>query len=405
VPNLDLVEQWKQRITSFLQIPVTQIGIFSGLRKAFEDHDIVISTYQLLSQYIKDYYTGQVDEQGNPIKSYDTKILEAKIPEELGDDEEEGDTDSEEQESGKHSVAKLQPQREFRLVAKTLDVFRSKFGLLIADECHHISAETFKEIALHLEIPHRLALSATMEWTFNTGLILSTMGPKIYEVRYGQLSKAKYIAPIVYRQILVRLTPAEQKTLAEKKSPGRGFKSKICRHAANKLIAIKEVARSSFTSQILIFTSRVNHAREISEFLTSNNIDSTLLVGETVTNNQERENTLERFRKEEIHVLILVKMLNEGFDAPCDTVLIASGSKNPREHIQRIGRATRPGRVAKIFELVVDPQDLDVEADVAKMRDAREVIEPWVQDSLVDKTLLNEIEQTFKPQTFFRVKT
>ena len=134
-----------------------------------------------------------------------------------------------------------------------------------------------------------------------------------------------------------------------------------------------------------------------------NNIEATLLVGEVISNNQEREQILDKFRKKDINALILVKMLNEGFDAPCDTVIIASGSKNAREHTQRIGRATRPGRIAKIFELIVDPQYIDVEWEVAKKRDIKNIIEPWVQDSLVDKNFLNQIEQTFKkyPDNFY----
>ncbi|MHA1984764.1 MAG: DEAD/DEAH box helicase, partial [Candidatus Hodarchaeales archaeon] len=290
----------------------------------------------------------------------------------------------------------IEPMRDLTVVSKTLDIFRKKFGLLIADECHHVQAETFKEIALHLEIPRRLALSATIEWQFNTGLILATMGPIIYDVRYGRLSKEKYIAPIVYRKILIKLTTNEQKILAEKKSPSQSFKSNIVRHAENKFIAIKKIIDESYTNQILIFTSRVNHAKELQEYLKRNDVTSTLLVGEVITNNRDREEILENFRQEKIKILILVKMLNEGFDAPCDTVIIASGSKNAREHTQRIGRATRPGKVAKIFELIVDPQYLDVEWAVAEKRDIKNIIEPWIQDSLVNKQLLNQIESTFK---------
>ncbi|MFW9930673.1 MAG: DEAD/DEAH box helicase family protein [Candidatus Thorarchaeota archaeon] len=411
VPNLDLVEQWKERIKTFLGISEKEIGIFSGLRKAFEEYDIVISTYQLLSQYIKDYYLGMADQGGEIKKLYDTKIIHVKTDNKNFDTITINDSNNDEEEENEITVvnelsyfdemqlSQVNSSSSFRdlsVVSKTLDVFRSKFGLLIADECHHVQAETFKEIALHLEIPKRLALSATIEWTFNTGLILATMGPLIYEVRYGRLSKEKYIAPIIYRQIFIRLTVEEQKLLTNTKSPSRSFKSKISRHAQNKLKAIKEIVTAPFTSQILIFTSRVNHAKEINNYLRESGITSTLLVGDVITNNREREEILDKFRKEEIKILILVKMLNEGFDAPCDTVIIASGSKNTREHIQRIGRATRPGRTAKIFELIIDPQDLNVEWEISKQRDVKNVIEPWVQDSLVEKTFLERITKTFK---------
>ncbi|OLS24619.1 MAG: UvrABC system protein B [Candidatus Heimdallarchaeota archaeon LC_3] len=405
VPNLDLVEQWKERIKTFLGIPEEEIGLFSGLRKAFENYDIVISTYQLLSQYIKDYYAGNVDEEGNLQKSYDTKLVQVDYGKTLDYEYDEEIDLGFKNENGEklESLKNVEPTRDLTVVSKTLDVFRNKFGLLIADEAHHVQAETFKEIALHLEIPRRLALSATIEWRFNTGLILATMGPIIFEVRYGRLSKEKYIAPIIYRRLFIKLTLEEQKTISNKKSLAQGFKSKMSRHAENKLLAIREIINAPYTMQILVFTSRVDHAKEIQEYLKENNIEATLLVGEVISNNQEREQILDKFRKKDINALILVKMLNEGFDAPCDTVIIASGSKNAREHTQRIGRATRPGRIAKIFELIVDPQYIDVEWEVAKKRDIKNIIEPWVQDSLVDKNFLNQIEQTFKkyPDNFY----
>jgi superfamily II DNA or RNA helicase len=399
VPNLDLVEQWKSRVVSFLGIPEESIGIFSGLRKAFEEYDIVISTYQLLSQYIKDYYLGRVDKEGNLQKSYDTKLVDISIGNKVSyeyEDEEVNLGFNSNNGEKIHKLKTIEPVRDLSVVSETLDVFRNKFGLLIADECHHVQAETFKEIALHLEIPKRLALSATIEWQFNTGLILAAMGPIIYDVRYGRLSKENYIAPIIYRKLLINLTVEEQKTLANKNSPSQSFKSKLVRHAENKLLAIKQIISAPYTTQILVFSSRVDHAKEIQEYLKENKIKSTLLVGEVITNNKEREEILEKFRKEEIKILILVKMLNEGFDAPCDTIIIASGSKNTREHIQRIGRATRPGRIAKIFELIVDPQYTTVEWEVAEQRDIKNVIEPWIQDSLVKKSFLKEIEDTFK---------
>jgi superfamily II DNA or RNA helicase len=91
--------------------------------------------------------------------------------------------------------------------------------------------------------------------------------------------------------------------------------------------------------------------------------------------------------------MVLVKMLNEGFDAPADTIIIASGTRNRREQIQRIGRATRPGKVAKLFELIIDPLELDYELEVAKTRDVSDVIEPHVQETLMSRKLISKIEK------------
>ena len=366
VPNLDLVEQWKQRITTFLGVPEKYIGIFSGQKKEF-DKDIVISTYQLLSQYIQDYKIGT----GELVK-----IKKAGLYDE------------------EDTIVKQ--RRALSTVSTAVNYFRSNFGLLIADECHHVQASTFKEIALGLDIPKRLALSATIEWELNTSLIISAMGPVIYTITYGTLSKEGFIPPIIYRKVRIPLTSEEKSKLSTKEGKNQAFRSKLCRNAKNKYPIMEKIIKAPFTQQILIFTSRISHAEQISEFLEKKNIKATLLVGSVVNNAKEREALLEKFRKKEIHILILVKMLNEGFDAPADTVIIVSGSKNKRDHIQRCGRTTRLGHIAKIFELVVDKDDLDTEEEIAQTRDISNVIQPWIQDKLVekaDKKLLRNIDE------------
>lgn len=354
VPNLDLVDQWRDRVVTFLGISPSQVGVFSGVRKDFEK-DIVISTYQLLSQYIQDFVAGGEE------------------------DETFGDEPS------------SKPRRDRGKVQRAVHYFRSQFGLLLADECHHVQAKTFKEIALNLDIPKRLALSATIDWDLNTSLILATMGPKIYGITYGTLSKQGYIPPIIYRKIDVPLTGKEMDSLATKKGKTQGFRSKLCREAENKYPILTRIINEPFTEQVLIFTSRISHAEAIQKHLKKEEIPSTLLVGTTVTNAREREQILQNFREKRIHILILVKMLNEGFDAPADTVIIVSGSRNKREMVQRCGRTTRLGHIAKIFELVVDKDDLDTEHEIATARDIRNVIEPWIQDKLVSKALLKQV--------------
>lgn len=361
VPNLDLVEQWKDRIRTFLGVPDKNIGVFSGIKKEFTK-DIVISTYQLLSQYIQDFKDGQNDSDKKEDKDY-------------------------------LNSSKFKRRRSISVVSKAVNYFRSNFGLLIADECHHVQATTFKEIALGLDIPKRLALSATIEWELNTSLIISAMGPVIYTITYGTLSQAGFIPPIIYRKIKIPLTNKEKEKLGLKEGRSQSFRSKLCREAQNKYPMIEKLIKAPFTEQILIFTSRISHAEKIHEYLKKKKIDSTLLVGSVVQNAKEREAVLQQFREKKIHILILVKMLNEGFDAPADTVIIVSGSKNKRENIQRCGRTTRLGHIAKIFELIVDRDELDTEDEIAQARDISNVIEPWIQDKLVEKVDPEQLRQ------------
>jgi len=348
VPNLALVDQWVDFTSKFLSIPVHQIGIFNGQKKAFREYPIVISTYQLLSQYLQDLHA--YEEQNNPTK----------------------------------------PLRDKILVEDTIGFFTHKFGLLIADESHHIQAETFRHIALDLEIPRRLALSATIEKSVHSSLVIAALGPIIYKIGYGLLAREGFIAPIYSKRIHIPLTTEEKAYLNRK---GKRAYGKVSRQANNKLIAIRKLLESPVTSQTLIFTSRIKHAMKIHSFLKEHGIETTVLTGHTVMNDRELNLILDQFREGKIKTLVLVKMLNEGFDAPADTIIIASGTRNRREQIQRVGRATRPGKVAKLFELIVEPLELNYEFEVAQARDISDVIEPHVQDLLLPTEIKEEINQ------------
>ncbi len=348
VPNLALVDQWVDFTSKFLSIPVNQIGIFNGQKKAFREYPIVISTYQLLSQYLQDLHAYRENDSS-------TKPLREKI-----------------------------------LVEDTIGFFTHKFGLLIADESHHIQAETFRQIALDLEIPRRLALSATIEKSVHSSLVIATLGPIIHMVGYGLLAREGFIAPIYFKRIHIPLTTDEKRYLNRK---GKSAYGKVSRQASNKLLAIQKLLEAPITSQTLIFTSRIKHANKIHSHLKESGIDTTVLTGHTVMNDRELNQILDQFRQSKIQTLVLVKMLNEGFDAPADTIIIASGTRNRREQIQRVGRATRPGKVAKLFELIIDPLELNYEFEVAQARDISDVIEPHVQDLLLPLEIKEEIEK------------
>jgi superfamily II DNA or RNA helicase len=296
-----------------------------------------VSTYQLLSQYLQDFHAFQ-----------------------------------------RESVNGV--TRDKLLVEDTIGFFTHRFGLLIADEAHHSQAETFRQIAFDLEIPRRMALSATIEKSVHSSLVVATLGPIIYKVGYGLLAREGYIAPIYYKRIHIPLTEEEKGILIKE---GKKAYGKVSREAYNKLVAIRDLIKSPETSQTLVFTSRINHAMKIHSFLKTYGIKNTVLTGETIVNDRELNQLLQEFRQGNIQTLVLVKMLNEGFDAPADTIIVVSGTRNRREQIQRFGRATRPGKTAKLIELIVEPLELDYELDVAQARDISDVIEPHVQDTLL----------------------
>lgn len=349
VPNLALVDQWVEQISNMLAVPVSVIGVFNGQRKEFRNHPVVVSTYQLLSQYLQDF-----------LAKSDSDVVS---------------------------------RRDQDLVDDTIGLFNNKFGLIITDEAHHIQAETFRLIAMNLQIPRRLSLSATVEESQHSSLVIGIMGPIVFNIGYGSLSQDGFIAPLCFTRIAIPLTQEEKKELKEKNN-SLSAQGKITRSSTNKFNALLKIVESKLTEQILIYTSRVTHAKKIYTFLKKNNIDSRVITGEIEA--KELTSVLEKFKSKKINILILVKMLNEGFDAPADTIIITSGSRNKREQIQRVGRATRPGKVAKLFELVIDGNDLEYEIDIAKARDISNIINPSIQEKLFPDGFNKEIKKLIK---------
>jgi superfamily II DNA or RNA helicase len=384
VPNLALVDQWTTQLHEKLNIDISKIGIFNGQKKEFRKHPVVISTYQLLSQYLQEFLTFT--------ENY-TKKATAKNNSlyQIIDDQDQIGTVL---------------RREKSAVEDTVGFFNNMFGLIITDEAHHIQAETFRLIAMSLQIPKRLSLSATVEKSHHSSLVIGSMGPIVFNIGYGSLSSDGYIAPIFFERILIPLKKEEKEILKEKRHK-QSVVSKMCREAHYKYETLLKLVKAPFTEQVLIYTTRVSHAKNINAFLRKNDIKATkVLTGDTVSD-QDLEKVLEDFRQKKINILILVKMLNEGFDAPADTIIIVSGSRNKREQIQRVGRATRPGKVAKIFELVINPNDLEYEMEIAKERDISDVVNPYIQERLIAKDelmqfkdLVMEINLSFSKKSY-----
>jgi superfamily II DNA or RNA helicase len=89
--------------------------------------------------------------------------------------------------------------------------FLRRFGLLIFDECHHLPAPTYRQIAEGAFTPLRLGLSATPERADEEHLALeSLIGPEVYRRDPAALSEARYLAEYDERQMLVALGAEER---------------------------------------------------------------------------------------------------------------------------------------------------------------------------------------------------
>jgi hypothetical protein len=101
----------------------------------------------------------------------------------------------------------------YNSAVKYLDELVGRFGLVVFDEAHHVPAETFKEVALGLDSPYRLALSATPEREDrNEHLIYEAVGPPVYRASYRSMVEAGLVVPVEHYRIYVRMSNEEAAT-------------------------------------------------------------------------------------------------------------------------------------------------------------------------------------------------
>ncbi len=89
--------------------------------------------------------------------------------------------------------------------------FRDHFGFLIFDEVHHLSGESWREIAKSYIAPYRLGLTATLESNdMGYEAIIKYVGPIIFQLSPKELREIGAIANYTVKQVLVQLSSEQQ---------------------------------------------------------------------------------------------------------------------------------------------------------------------------------------------------
>lgn len=265
-----------------------------------------------------------------------------------------------------------------------LNAIGNRFGFLIVDECHHLPAPQYINIAYGMIAPFRLGLSATVERADGRESdIFSLLGPLVYESRITDMVES-VLAPYDVVSIEVPLTAVELATYHERRKVYTTFlkqyrvdfsrpdgwrqflimaarmpggrdalkayrdQKKLAQAASGKLSEVWRILLKHAGERIIVFTEDNDMAYRIGrEYL--------LPVLTHQTKSAERKKMLEAFRSDVIDVIVTSKVLNEGVDVPEASVgVVVSGSGAVREHVQRLGRILRhkPGKKAVMYELV-----------------------------------------------------
>jgi superfamily II DNA or RNA helicase len=254
--------------------------------------------------------------------------------------------------------------------------------LLIADEAHRLGAPDTKNIMQALQCPGRLALSATIKrygdeegsealleyfrkelepkFDFTDAITAGRLVPYEYEFVTAQLTENE-------EDEFVELTSKLAKSLDWSGGQPRPtsmsqhyarLRSNIVKQASNKDdAALKLLFEAKKNDRWLVYCNSIEHVNLISEKLKDKGIYPMIYHSEM---EGDRQSTLNYFEREG-GILLSIKCLDEGVDIPkLDRALIIASSSNPREYIQRRGRALRVSKgkyKASIYDIIVTRQD------------------------------------------------
>ena len=266
-----------------------------------------------------------------------------------------------------------------------MEFIGNRFGLLIADECHHLPGPETRLAAAMCIAPFRLGLSATPELPPERAIVLEDlMGPVVCQVDIDAL-RGKVLSRYHICQIRTELDPDEAERyrlnreiytsflrqhginfrsgsdwnrfigLAARVPGGRKVfeayleQKRISRSGRAKLRKLWELLCENPTERIIVFTADNATAYDIGRTFC-------LPVITHHTKSGERKAFLENFRSGKYRILVTSQVLNEGVDVPEASIgIVISGTSSAREHIQRLGRILRPSpekEEAVLYELI-----------------------------------------------------
>ena len=252
-----------------------------------------------------------------------------------------------------------------------MEFIGNRFGLLVADECHHLPAAETRLAAAMCTAPYRLGLSATPELPEDRAEIMrDLLGEIVCQVNIDEL-EGKVLAPYVVKRLEIPLDPEEYEKyraareiylgfvrknridfrsetgwsrflgLAGRSPEGRAaFRAfleqrRLARGGEAKIRALWAILRRHAGERIIVFTADNTVAYDLGRrFL--------LPVMTHLTRAAERKSFLEGFRSGDYPVLVTNRVLNEGVDVPAAAVgVVLAGTGSVREHVQRLGRVLR----------------------------------------------------------------
>jgi superfamily II DNA or RNA helicase len=215
------------------------------------------------------------------------------------------------------------------------------YDFIVIDECHHLTASSYRGIIQYFKPKVLLGLTATPE-RMDGGDIQEDFHNRIAaEIRLPEALNRKLLCPFQYFGIsdnvdLSKLSWERGRYVASELSAEY---TRNDRRVSDIIKALDKYTRDSRDVRALGFCVTIEHAKYMAEKFLLNGFKADYLTSD---NTQDRDAVKSRLLKKEINYLFVVDIFNEGVDIPeIDTVLFLRPTESLTVFLQQLGRGLR----------------------------------------------------------------
>lgn len=223
----------------------------------------------------------------------------------------------------------------------TINLSPDYYDYIVIDECHHLTASSYRGILNYFKPKVLLGLTATPE-RLDGGDIQEDFHNKIAaEIRLPEALNRKLLCPFQYFGVTdsIDLTNVGWER-------GRYVASELSSIYTSNDLRVRDIinALNKYTKDIndvraLCFCVTMEHAKYMAEKFTLAGLKADYL---TSANNQNRDNVRNQLLNKSINYLFVVDIFNEGVDIPeIDTVLFLRPTESLTIFLQQLGRGLR----------------------------------------------------------------
>ena len=215
------------------------------------------------------------------------------------------------------------------------------FDFIVIDECHHLTASSYRGIIQYFCPKVLLGLTATPE-RMDGGDIKEDFHQRIAaEIRLPEALNRKLLCPFQYFGITDNVDLRQVKW-----EKGRYVISELSRvytgndlRVRDILLALDKYTKDYMDVRALGFCVSIEHAKFMADKFNAAGLHANYLVSSNAT---EREEIRHQFKHKAINYLFVVDIFNEGVDIPeIDTVLFLRPTESLTIFLQQLGRGLR----------------------------------------------------------------